>query len=48
MKRNGLLLALLFSVAVFFTGTAGEVGAQGESFYKGKTIAIIELAQRGF
>ena len=41
MKRNSLSLTLLFGVAVFFTGIAGQVRAQGEPFYKGKTITIM-------
>ncbi|HXV80795.1 MAG TPA: tripartite tricarboxylate transporter substrate-binding protein [Candidatus Binatia bacterium] len=41
MRRNGFSLVLLLSLAVIFSGIARQVQAQGESFYKGKTIAIV-------
>lgn len=41
MRRNGFSLALLLSIAVIFSGIARQVQAQGESFYKGKTITIV-------
>lgn len=41
MKRNSVLLTLLLSVAVFLSVIAGKARAQGEPFYKGKTITIM-------
>lgn len=41
MKKNSLLLTLLLSLAVILPGIAREAWAQGESFYKGKTIRIM-------
>ena len=40
MKRNRLLLTLVLSLAVIFSGFARQVRAQGQPFYKGKTITI--------
>ena len=41
MRRNGFLLTLAVGLAVIFSGMARQVQAQGEQFYKGKTIAIV-------
>ncbi len=41
MKRNGLLLSLLFSLALILSSIARHVRAQDEPFYKGKTITIV-------
>jgi tripartite-type tricarboxylate transporter receptor subunit TctC len=41
MKKRDLGLRLIFLLSVFSLGFAGEVGAQAESFYKGKTIRIM-------
>jgi len=41
MKRNSCLLMLLISLAVIFFGNVRQVRAQGEPFYKGKTITIM-------
>jgi tripartite-type tricarboxylate transporter receptor subunit TctC len=41
MRRNGFLVILLVSLAVIFSGTTRQVKAQGEAFYKGKTITIV-------
>ncbi|HWP59104.1 MAG TPA: tripartite tricarboxylate transporter substrate-binding protein [Candidatus Acidoferrales bacterium] len=41
MKMQSLLLALVFSFALLSPGRPREAAAQGEPFYKGKTIRII-------
>ena len=41
MRRSGFLLTLVLSLAVIFSGIARQVRAQGEAFYKGKTITIV-------
>jgi len=41
MRRNRSLLIGLFGLAVIFAAVAGQARAQGEPFYKGKSITIM-------
>ena len=40
MKKQTLAVALIFAVSAIFLAMPSEVGAQADSFYKGKTIRI--------
>ena len=40
MKKRTLAVALIFAVSAIFLAMLSEVGAQADSFYKGKTIRI--------
>lgn len=41
MKERVFLLALIFCLSIILPGIAPEAGAQGDQFYKGKTIRIM-------
>ena len=41
MKERVLLLTLVFCFSIIFPGIAPEAGAQGDQFFKGKTIRIM-------
>jgi tripartite-type tricarboxylate transporter receptor subunit TctC len=41
MKKRALLLTLIFCFSMILPGVAPRVGAQGDQFYKGKTIRIM-------
>src|SRR5262245_21971502 len=41
MRERALLLALISFFLIIFPGLASEAGAQGDPFYKGKTIRIM-------
>ena len=41
MKERVLLLTLVFCFSIIFPGVAPEAGAQGDQFFKGKTIRIM-------
>jgi len=41
MKERGFLLTMIFFFSIILPGIAPEAGAQGDPFYKGKTIRIM-------
>jgi tripartite-type tricarboxylate transporter receptor subunit TctC len=41
MKERSIVLALIFGFSIFFASIARKAGAQGDEFYKGKTIRIM-------
>jgi hypothetical protein len=41
MRERGFLLTLIFCFSIIPPGIAPEAGAQGDPFYKGKTIRIM-------
>jgi tripartite-type tricarboxylate transporter receptor subunit TctC len=41
MRKRMFLIALIFCISIILPGIAPEAGAQGDQFYKGKTIRIM-------